>query len=71
MSIAAVAERDTTMPDPYRPQAFRVREAAQILGLSISMVWKMIQAGEIHVVRLGRTTRVTAAEIDRLLQRSA
>lgn len=69
-AVSAVASSDVIAA--YKRQlAFRIREAAEILGISVSMTWKLIKSGEITVIRLGRTTRITADEINRLLKRDA
>ncbi len=46
------------------PQLLRAEEVAQVLSISRSKVFQMITAGELPVVRFGRSVRVPA----RLLQ---
>ena len=41
----------------------RISEAAEALGIGKSTLYELIQAGEIPVVRVGRATRVPAAEL--------
>jgi len=43
------------------------RECAELLGLSVAGVRKMISRGEIPAVHLGRTVRVPAVELERRL----
>ncbi|MEN6560095.1 MAG: helix-turn-helix domain-containing protein [Acidobacteriota bacterium] len=43
------------------------RECAELLGLSIAGVRKMISRGEIPAVHLGRTVRVDGRELERRL----
>ena len=51
-----------------RPRAlWRRQEAAQILGISISQLDKMIRAGQLATIRIGeRGIRISQTDIDRL-----
>ena len=40
------------------------REAAQILNISRSLVYKLISSGEIPVVRIKSTVRIKASDLD-------
>ncbi|MBP7550377.1 MAG: helix-turn-helix domain-containing protein [Gemmatimonadaceae bacterium] len=42
------------------------KQVALALGLSLSTVGRLIRAGEIRHVRIGRSVRVTAAEVARV-----
>ena len=48
-------------------EAFKVPEAARTLSVSPRLLWRLIAAGEVGVIRLGRSVRVPRAEIDRIL----
>ena len=56
-----------------RPQFLNVEETARALGFKpgragCSRVYRMISAGQLRAVRLGRALRVPVAEIQRLAQ---
>lgn len=42
-----------------------VNDAAQRLAISPRSVWKLIAAGSLAVVRIGRSTRVRLADLER------
>jgi excisionase family DNA binding protein len=44
-----------------------VKEAAAMLSLSRSKMYDLIQAGKIDSIRIGRSRRITAKQIDRYL----
>ena len=46
------------------PLLLRVEEAALVLGLSRSKVFAMLAAGELPVVRIGRSVRVPKAQLE-------
>lgn len=48
---------------------YRVTEVARMCGLSRSMVYALIQRGELPVVWIGRTARIAADDIDALIRR--
>jgi len=50
------------------PLLIRAEEAARLLGLGRSKVFQMIAAGELPVVRLGRSVRVPKAELVRWIE---
>lgn len=62
------------MPTSKNPGAdpgdrlLRVRETAEILAISERQVWNLIRAGKLEVVRLGRSTRLRASQVLRLVQ---
>lgn len=55
-------------PTTQARRAVSVPEAAKMLGISVTSAWKLVYAGDIRAVRLGRSVRVTLTEIDRLLE---
>lgn len=46
---------------------YRVPEVAEILRCDKSTVYRLVEAGRLNVVRLGRSFRITQAEINRFL----
>jgi excisionase family DNA binding protein len=52
---------------PVRRYAYTPAEFATTLGVCRATVYNMITRGELRFVKLGRLTRIPAAELDRLL----
>ena len=54
-----------TMPDPRERPFLTTTEAAEVLGVSVSSVYRMINEGGLPIVRLGgpRSTRIVTAEL--------
>ena len=52
---------------PVRRYAYTPAEFATTLGVCRATVYNMITRGELRFVKLGRSTRIPAAELDRLL----
>lgn len=50
--------------------AVAVSEAADLIGCSTSMVWKLISQGDIAKAKVGRRTVIRVAEIERFLAES-
>lgn len=44
---------------------YRVEEAAQILALSRSTIYELLASGELKGIKIGRSSRITASELDR------
>lgn len=64
-----VNTKNGTQP-PYR--LMRDREVAATLNISVRQVWKLSEDGVLpSPVRLGRTTRWRAVDIDRLVESAA
>ncbi len=42
----------------------RITDAARFLGVGRTTFYKLIEEGDIHVVRIGRAVRVPVAELD-------
>lgn len=57
----------TVLNDDRRRYALNPAEAAQALGMCRASIYNMIARGELRAVKLGRSTRVPVAEIERLL----
>lgn len=47
---------------------YTLQETAEKLKCSLGTVRNMVKRGELHVLKFGRTVRVTATELDRLLK---
>ena len=46
-----------------------IRETADALGLGRSTVYELITAGELEVVRIGRSARIPVATVEQFVQR--
>lgn len=55
-----------TVPAVQR-HAYAPAEAATALGLCRASIYNLMARGELRFVKLGRSTRIPAAELDRLL----
>jgi excisionase family DNA binding protein len=53
------------MPDRF----LTVREVADTMRVSTMTVYRLIQAGELHATRVGRSYRLREAEVDTYLSR--
>jgi excisionase family DNA binding protein len=49
--------------------AYRVPEAAQVLGISERSAWKLVREGELQVVRSGKIVLVPRVAIEEFLHR--
>jgi excisionase family DNA binding protein len=50
-------------------RVWTVQETAEILGISVRSVWRLIAAGSIDTIRIGRCVRVVAVSLDALIAR--
>lgn len=50
------------------PKLFKIPQAAELLSLSPKTLWKMVGAREITVTRIGRSVRIPADAIERLIE---
>ena len=46
---------------------YRVEEAAALLSLGRSKTWEMVSVGELKTIRIGRSVRIPADELDRFV----
>jgi excisionase family DNA binding protein len=46
-------------------------QAGQIVGLSRGTLWKLISAGEVEAVRIGRAVRIRKKSLNAYMERSA
>jgi excisionase family DNA binding protein len=56
------------VPDPARKPTLSVGEAADLLGICRSTLYRAIKDGEIPVIRIGRRYRVPTARLAQLLE---
>ena len=45
---------------------FTVTEVCEVLGIGRTLVYRAIQSGQLRIVKLGRSTRVSRDEVERL-----
>ena len=62
------------LPDDGRSAApsellVRIADAAHVLGIGRTTFYKLIEAGDIHVVRIGRAVRGPVAELQAFVDR--
>ena len=53
-------------PDPI---CVRVNDAARMIGVGRTKLYKLIAAGEVETVKLGKATRITTASLQDLVRR--
>ena len=53
------------------PLTYRVREAAQLLGVSPDSIYDAVNRGEIRYLRFGRTIRIPKFVVDEMVGRPA
>jgi excisionase family DNA binding protein len=53
------------------PKLLRVEDAARLLSLGRSKAYELVAAGELPVVRIGRSVRVPAMALDQYVARLA
>lgn len=51
-----------------RTQLYRVSEAAELLGIGRTSVYALLKSGELRSVRVGRSRRITSADLDRFIR---
>jgi len=52
-------------------KTYKVNEVAEVLGLSRTTIYKLINLGELQRIKLGASTLIAADSVDALLQRNA
>ena len=62
-SVSREHREDTIVRDFYTPE-----QLADLLQVSKPAIYKWAQEGRIEVVRIGRTVRIPAAEVQRLIR---
>jgi excisionase family DNA binding protein len=51
--------------------AYRVDEAAQVTGLSKATLYRLVERGELHTIKVGARTLIRRAEIEGYFDRLA
>ena len=61
-----------TAPPPVEPICVKVNDAARMIGVGRTKLYELIASGEIEVIKLGKSTRITTASLHKLvMQRRA
>ncbi len=60
----------TPAPAAHERLLFRLREAEGALGLSRTMIYRLIKRGDLEQVKIGDATRITAVSVMALIERS-
>jgi excisionase family DNA binding protein len=53
------------------PLLYQIPEAARRLGISRSMIYELVWAGELHFIKLGRRSLIREEELQTFLARKA
>ena len=56
-------------PPPVEPICVKVNDAARMIGVGRTKLYELIASGEIEVVKLGKSTRITTASLHELVMR--
>ena len=59
-----------TAPHQIEPICVKVNDAARMIGVGRTKLYELIAAGEVDVVKLGKSTRVTTASLKSLVERN-
>ena len=49
----------------------KVAEAADLLGVSVRMVHRLVATGDLHKVKLGKAARFRLSDVEALMQKGA
>ena len=52
----------------HSKMAYTVEEACQLVSLSRSQVYRLIDLGEIQSIRIGRSRRITSAQLEAFIK---
>jgi excisionase family DNA binding protein len=63
----AVADPVAIMTAETRPLTYRVREVAQLLGVSPDSIYDAVNRGEIRYLRFGRAIRIPKFVVDEMV----
>lgn len=58
-----------TAPPPVEPICVKVNDAARMIGVGRTKLYELIASGEIEVIKLGKSTRITTASLHELIMR--
>lgn len=56
-------------PPLVEPICVRVNDAARMIGIGRTKLYKMIASGEIEAIKLGKSTRITTTSLHKLIMR--
>jgi excisionase family DNA binding protein len=56
-------------PLPVEPICVKVNDAARMIGVGRTKLYELIASGEIEAIKLGKSTRITAASLHELIMR--
>jgi len=59
---------------PFTKLLYSIEDTAELLSLSRATVWRLVETGELPTVRVGRSRRVTSAQLNdfiRLLEQQS
>lgn len=59
--------KNSSTNEPVRRLAYSPTEAAEALGCTRQHIYRLMGRGDLHAVKIGRLTRISAGEIERLL----
>jgi excisionase family DNA binding protein len=58
-----------TPPASPDPICVRINDAARMIGVGRTKLYRLIAAGEIEAVKFGKSTRITTASLHELVRR--
>mgnify|MGYP002780297856 CR=1 FL=1 len=58
-----------TSPPSPDPICVKVTDAARMIGVGRTKLYELIASGEIEVIKLGKSTRITTASLRELVRR--
>ena len=58
-----------TAPPSVEPICVKVNDAARMIGVGRTKPYELIASGEIQVIKLGKSTRITTASLRELVMR--
>ena len=58
----------TALPS-VEPICVKVNDAARMIGVGRTKLYELIASGEIEVVKLGKSTRITTASLHKMVMR--
>ncbi len=67
----AIPEHHQNPLETFDDRLLRVDEAAQVLGCSQRLVWRLREQGALEAVKIGRVTRFRRSDIRRLVEHGA
>jgi len=65
---ALTTERTDTEPSPNDSEVMTVKEAAEIMRISLPMMYEFARTGKVHTVRVGRRYLISRSSLMALLR---